>query len=121
VINQHRLVNITKYELRYYSLETPKCHCRCNHTRVLLCRKLCANHATSTALHMQIDTPVLCRPHMDESSFRHSRPWQVRGPMQDRGAVPISAVALWRHRAQSTVPWPFRWLCFNKINIINTV
>jgi len=28
---------------RYHSLETPKCHCRCNHTRVLLCRKLCAN------------------------------------------------------------------------------
>ena len=28
---------------RYYSLETPKCHCRCNHTRVLLCRKFCAN------------------------------------------------------------------------------
>jgi len=23
-----------------------------NHTRVLLCRKFCANHATSTALHM---------------------------------------------------------------------
>jgi len=37
---------------RYYSLETPKCHCRCNNTRVLLWRKFCANHATSTALHM---------------------------------------------------------------------
>jgi len=37
--------------LRYYSLETPKRHCRCNHTRVLLCRKFCAIRATSTALH----------------------------------------------------------------------
>jgi len=36
---------------------TPKRHCRCNHTRVLLYRKFCANHATSTALHMQIETP----------------------------------------------------------------
>jgi len=38
--------------LHYYSLETPKNDCRCNHTRVLLCRNFCANHATSTALHM---------------------------------------------------------------------
>jgi len=37
---------------RYYSLETPVRHCRCNHTRVLLCRKFYANHATSTAMHM---------------------------------------------------------------------
>jgi len=28
----------------------PKRHCRCNHTRVLLCRIFCANHATSTAV-----------------------------------------------------------------------
>jgi len=41
---QHRLVNIAKYELSfYYSLGTPKRHCRCNHTRILLCRKFCAN------------------------------------------------------------------------------
>jgi len=32
---------------RYYSLETPKRHCRCNHTRVLLCRILCANQGCS--------------------------------------------------------------------------
>jgi len=37
---------------RYYSLETPKRHCRCNHTHVLLRRLFRANHATSTALHM---------------------------------------------------------------------
>jgi len=47
-------VNIVEYELAlsYYSLETLKRHCRCNHTLVLLCRIFCANHATSTALHM---------------------------------------------------------------------
>ena len=28
---------------RYYSLETSKHHCRCNRTRILLCRKFCAN------------------------------------------------------------------------------
>jgi len=37
---------------RFHSLETPKRYCRCNHTCVLLCRIFCANHATSTALHM---------------------------------------------------------------------
>jgi len=47
-------VNIVENELApgYYSLETLKRHCRCNHTRVLLCRIFCASHATSTALHM---------------------------------------------------------------------
>jgi len=34
---------------RYYSLETPQRHCRCNHTHALLCRILCADHTTSTA------------------------------------------------------------------------
>jgi len=48
---QHRLVIIVKYELYgHYSLDTPKRHCRCNHTHVPLCRLFCANHATSTAL-----------------------------------------------------------------------
>jgi len=37
---------------REYSLETSKRHYRCNPTRVLLCRIFCANHATSTVLHM---------------------------------------------------------------------
>jgi len=37
---------------RFYSLESPKRHCRCNHTRVLLCRIFSANYATSAALHM---------------------------------------------------------------------
>jgi len=36
----------------YCSPKTLKSHCRCNHTRVPLCRKFCTNHATSTALHM---------------------------------------------------------------------
>jgi len=36
---------------RYYSLEIPKRHCRCSHTRALLV-KFCANRVTSTALHM---------------------------------------------------------------------
>jgi len=44
-------VDIIKYELTLL-FTTPKRHCRCNHTRVLLCRKFCFNHATSTALHM---------------------------------------------------------------------
>ena len=41
----------------YYSPEALKRHCRCNHTRVLLCRIFCANHATSTAIHMENETP----------------------------------------------------------------
>jgi len=41
----------------FYSPETPKHPCRCNHTRVLLCLIFCANHATSTALRMQNETP----------------------------------------------------------------
>jgi len=57
---------------------------------------------------------------MNESSFRQRRPWQVRGPMQDLGTWPVQAVVLWRHRAQSTVLWPFWWLCFNRINIKKT-
>jgi len=36
----------------YYSLETPKRHCRCNRTLVLLCRIFCVYDATSRALHM---------------------------------------------------------------------
>jgi len=42
---------------RFYSLETSKHHCRCNHTRVLLCRTFSANDASSTALHMWNETP----------------------------------------------------------------
>jgi len=42
---------------RYYSLETAKRHCRCNHTRVLLRRIFCAHHATFTVLHMYNETP----------------------------------------------------------------
>jgi len=41
---------------RYYSLETPKRDCKCNHTCILLCRIFCVNHATSTALHMWNET-----------------------------------------------------------------
>jgi len=37
---------------RYYPLETPKRHCRCNYTHVLLCRIFCAIHATSAAMHI---------------------------------------------------------------------
>jgi len=39
-----------------YSVDKPTRHCRCNHTRVLLCRIFCANHATSTALRMWNET-----------------------------------------------------------------
>jgi len=55
---QHRLMNIVKYELAFLlTKETAKRHCRCTHTRALLCRILCGNHATSTALHMWNKTP----------------------------------------------------------------
>ena len=40
-----------------YSPKTLKRHCRCNHTLVLLCRIFCANYATSTAIHMENETP----------------------------------------------------------------
>ena len=44
-----------------YSPETPKHHCRCNHTRVLLCRIFCANNCanstwTKTALRSEYNS-----------------------------------------------------------------
>jgi len=57
-----RLVDIVKYELALlFTRDIPKRPCRCNHTRVLLCPIFCANHATSTALHMWNETPFSVR------------------------------------------------------------
>jgi len=43
---------------RYYSPKTClNAHCRCNYTRVLLCRIFYANHATAAALDMWNETP----------------------------------------------------------------
>jgi len=79
-------VGIIKYELTLL-FTTPKRHCRCNHTRVLLCRKFCVDHATSTALHMQIETPftvhncagvITTKAAVDTAGLGK---WQVRGPM----------------------------------------
>jgi len=41
----------------FYSREAPKHHYKYNHTRVLLYRIFCVNHATSTALHMWNEIP----------------------------------------------------------------
>ena len=54
---QYRLMIIVQYELAFLFTRDLKRHCRCNHTRVLLCRIFSANHATSTALHMWNETP----------------------------------------------------------------
>ena len=57
---------------RYYSPETPKRQGTCNHTRALLCRIFCANHATShSTAHVKRNTifrTQICRPHMNENS-----------------------------------------------------
>ena len=62
---QHRLVNIVKYELALLFTREPKCHCRCNHTRVLLCRIFCMQlpqHCTCKTKHHFPYTTVLA-PH----------------------------------------------------------
>jgi len=37
--------------------------------------------------------------------------------MQELGAGPLWSVALWRHRAQSTLLLPFWWRYFSKITL----
>ena len=54
---------------RYYSPETPKRHCICNHTRVLLCRIFSANLPQQYTWKTKHDFPyTIFQPHMNENS-----------------------------------------------------